>query len=322
VRKAVIDVGSNSVLLVVEELREGGWHPVHEATAVTALGEGTKSTGLLGEPGMTATLDALARFFEKARELGAESITAAATMAARIAMNTPDFLARAEAQETPVVVLSGEDEAELGFHSVADDPLFAQYSRLSIVDPGGHSTELMTADRIDGRWEVRFRRSYPVGTLGLKSTVLTDESPGVMQILAAVEQIDDLIGLAYLPRQCGHVVVLGATGTNLVTIRERMTGWDPERVHGQWLDYEEVSKAVGWMMPMTDAERADIVGMEPGREKTLPAGALILERFLHCLRALGCSVSVRGWRHALLEKPPRPSGGEGVGGEGTARVRD
>ncbi|HEY0868536.1 MAG TPA: hypothetical protein VGE01_14225 [Fimbriimonas sp.] len=303
-RKAVIDVGSNSVLLVVEEHRDGGWHPVAEATAVTALGEGTRGTGLLGEPGMGHTLDALRKFYAKARELGAEEVRAAATMAARIATNTGEFLARAEAQGTPVEVLIGEEEADLGFHAVADDPLFANYPRLSIVDPGGHSTELLTADRTDGGWDVRFRRSYPIGTLGLKSTVLTDESPHTMQILGAIEQIDDEVGLVYLPRQCGHVVVLGATGTNLVSIRERMAEWDPDRVHGQWLDYEEVSKAVGWMMPMTDAQRAAIVGMEPGREKTLPAGALILERFLHCLRALGCSVSVRGWRHALLERGP------------------
>jgi exopolyphosphatase/guanosine-5'-triphosphate,3'-diphosphate pyrophosphatase len=74
-------------------------------------------------------------------------------------------------------------------------------------------------------------------------------------------------------------------------------------VHGAYLDYEEVSKAVGWMSRMTDAERAAIVGMERGREKTLHLGALILERALHAFRALGTRVSVRGWRHALLESP-------------------
>jgi exopolyphosphatase/guanosine-5'-triphosphate,3'-diphosphate pyrophosphatase len=81
-----------------------------------------------------------------------------------------------------------------------------------------------------------------------------------------------------------------------------MTEWVPERVHGQVLDYEEVGRAVGWMMPMTDAQRAAIVGMERGREKTLHIGALILERFLHALRAPECAVSVRGWRYALLEE--------------------
>jgi exopolyphosphatase/guanosine-5'-triphosphate,3'-diphosphate pyrophosphatase len=301
-RKAVIDVGSNSVLLVVEEWTDAGWRQIYETTAVTALGEGTKATGLLGERGITATLAALERMYREARELGADEIVAAATMAARIAKNTSEFLGRAEAQGTPVFVLSGEDEADLGFHAVADDPTFEEYSRISIVDPGGHSTELLTADRTSEGWRVTFRHSYPVGTLGLKSEGLGEESPGYSSILAATVHIDDLLGLNYAPGEAGHVVVLGATGTNLVSIRDRLATWQPERVHGAYLDYEEISKAVGWMMPMTDAERAAIVGMEPGRERTLHIGALILERFLHALGAPGCSVSVRGWRHALLER--------------------
>lgn len=300
-RKAVIDVGSNSVLLVVAEKKDAGWVPIYEATAVTALGEGTKTTGLLGEPGMTATLDALREFFAKARELGAEPIICAATMAARIATNTPDFLARAEAQDTPTFVLSGEAEAELGFLAVAEDPLFADRARLSIIDPGGQSTELVTADRVDGEWKIQFRRSYPIGTLGLRSTHLPNERLEPREMLRAITFVDDLIGLAYRPAEAGEAVVLGATGTNLITIREKMTDWQPEKVHGAWLDYEEVSKAFGWLAPMSDEERAAVVGLEKGRERTIHLGALILERFLFALRSHGCRVSVRGWRHALLD---------------------
>jgi exopolyphosphatase / guanosine-5'-triphosphate,3'-diphosphate pyrophosphatase len=302
VRKAVIDVGSNSVLLVVAEQRDGHWHSIHEASSVTALGEGTKATGLLGEPGMSATLGALRHFFESARGLGAKDVLAAATMAARIAQNTQDFLTRAQGQGTPVTILSGEDEAELGFQAVATDPMFASEPRLSIIDPGGHSTELVTADRKSDGWKVRFRRSYPVGTLGLRSSHFPEERLESVRIFQGVSYIDDLIGLAYLPHQSGVAVVLGATGTNLISIRDHLLEWDPERVHGAALDYEEVSKAFGWLGAMNDAERAGVPGMEKGREKTIHLGTLILERFLYALRTEGCRVSVRGWRHALLER--------------------
>jgi exopolyphosphatase/guanosine-5'-triphosphate,3'-diphosphate pyrophosphatase len=56
------------------------------------------------------------------------------------------------------------------------------------------------------------------------------------------------------------------------------------------------------MMPMTDEQRAAIPGMEPGRERTIHIGALIAERSLYALSCNGCYVSVRGWRHALLEQ--------------------
>ncbi len=299
--KAVIDVGSNSVLLLVERYNDGRWLPLFESTHVTGLGRETNRTGRLSEEGMAETLGALATCFEQARAHGATDIVAAATMAARIATNSDEFLARAQAQNTPVVVISGDEEAEYGFRCVAEDPLFAHEPRLTIIDVGGHSTELMTADRTPRGWQTLFRRSFPIGALGLRAGVLSDPSPAIPARLHAVAQIDDTLGLTYLPHSCGRVVTLGATGVNLITIRERMAEWDSARVHGQELDYEEISKAVGWMFDMDDAQRAAIVGMERGRERTLHIGALILERFLHAVKSLTCTVSTRGWRHGLLE---------------------
>ncbi len=299
-RKAVIDVGSNSVLLVVEERIDDIWQPVYESSEVSSLGVGTKETGLLSEEGMSYTLDALRRAYAKAEELGVDETVAAATMAARIAKNTHEFLHRAVQQRTPVFVLSGDDEADLGFQAVANDPIFDKHPRLSIVDVGGQSTELVTADRSQG-WVTRYRKSYAIGTLALRGSTLSDEANGPEEVLTASSQIDQILGETYYLDNAGHTIVLGATGTNLITIREKMVEWDPAKVHGQWLEFGEISRAVGYMMPMTDSERGAITGMEKGREKTLHIGSLILERFLFAIKAGGCSVSTRGWRHALLE---------------------
>jgi exopolyphosphatase/guanosine-5'-triphosphate,3'-diphosphate pyrophosphatase len=286
------------VLLLVAEWSEGTWIPRFETTRVTALGEGTKQTGVLSESAMERTLVALSELFRLAAHHGAESIVAAATMAVRIATNAEDFRQRAAAQGTPVRVLSGTDEAELGFRAVANDPEFARCERLSIIDPGGHSTELVTAIRRDGDWEVRFRQSFAVGALGLRGV---GESLDSLSVFRLAGEVDELLPFCYRPGAAGRVVVLGATGTNLVSIREGMTEWDPGRVHGQTLTYEEVGRAVGWLAAMSDAERGTIKGLERGRERTIHLGALILERFLFALRAEECAVSVRGWRYAALD---------------------
>ncbi|HZH98149.1 MAG TPA: hypothetical protein VEX38_04195 [Fimbriimonadaceae bacterium] len=299
-RRAVVDVGSNSVLLLVSQESEGGWKPVLETTEVTALGEGTKQTGLLNERAISDTLAALRRAHQAATEAGAAEVWAAVTMAGRIARNSDELLTRAEKQGTPLRILSGDEEARLGFLAVAEDPVYAQEGRLSVVDVGGHSTEVVCAQRDESGWKVEFRVSFPVGTLGLMSAMRNPETPRGEDLLTATVELDKLLDIAEPQGGFGCVVALGATPTNLITIRERMQKWQPEKVHGQYLDYEEVGRAVGWLCGMTNEQRKAVRGMETGREKTLHIGALILERALHRLHAEGCRVSVRGWRHALL----------------------
>lgn len=301
--KAVIDVGSNSVLLLVAEKRRGRWKAVLETSVVTALGEGTRGTGMLSEESMGATLDAVRSAFEDARAAGAQSTVAAMTMAGRIARNAGDFLERARQQGTPISILSGDREAELGFLAAAEDVEFSHYGCLSTIDIGGHSTELATAHREGGEWIVRLRKSFAIGTLGLREQMVNGETLGAAEILQCSSAIDEAVQLTYLPGQAGHVVTLGATGTNLVSIRDEMERWQPEKVHGALLTYEEISQAVGWLCSLNDFERRALKGIEQGREKTIHLGALILERFLHAVRAEESSVSVKGWRFALLNHP-------------------
>ncbi len=298
-----MDVGSNSAILTVATRQDDNWTPVYESTAVTALGEGTNTTRLLSERGICDTLDALARAFSEARLHGARNVNAAITMAGRIATNTNDFLQRAKAQDTPVFVLAAEREAELGFRSVAEDPLFQDKPRISVVDVGGHSTELATGVNFDGNWESRYGRSFAIGTLGLRDMLPGNRPAGPGDILRISRLIDDAIGLEYLPNQAGEAVALGATGANLASIRNGGP-WQAGLWHGSKLEFEEVARAAGWLCSMTDSERAAVPGIEPGRERTVHLGALLLERYLFALKVDDCLVSERGWRYGLLNYPP------------------
>lgn len=298
-KRAVIDVGSNSVLLTVCERTPNGWDEIEWSSVVTGLGTDTRRTGVLREDAQAKTLEAIGEAFTIAKTYGAPCV-AAATMAVRIATNSSEFLARAERQGTPVLVISGDDEAQLGLEAVMSDPTFQSHQRVSVIDPGGHSTELTTAQRTPEGFEVVFRKSFPIGALGLRETTLGADAPDRAARLRAVVEIDDLLALQYLPQQAGTAIALGATPTNLVSIRNAPMG--KTDVHGEYLDYEEVSKAAAWLSDMPETKRAEVPGLEPGREKTIHIGALILERFLNSIHVLGCHVSTRGWRHALLDK--------------------
>ena len=296
----MVDVGSNSVTTTIAERGRDGWRPLFDGAEVTALGEGTKETGRVRPEAIARTLAAVAQSAERARGLGARLVVGT-TMAARLATNAGDLLAAAAAQGTSLTVLSGEDEARLGTAAILDDPHYAGIEDLAILDLGGHSTELT----ILRERAVRFSRSLPIGTLGLRGR-LPQETVGGPEMLGASVALDEEIETGYdrsaapLPTG-GTVVALGAGATTLVALREGLTMWDAARVDGAALEYEEVGRAVGWLMGLTEAERRAALPLSPGLARTIHLSALILERFLYALRAEGCRVSVRGWRHGLLE---------------------
>ncbi len=296
-RKCIVDVGSNSVLTLIAERHNGVWRPIFEDSKVTALGEGTKTTRQLSEKGIKATLDALKTAFNLADQHRAEP-HAFGTMALRIAQNADQFLALANAQGTPVQPISGNDEADLSMRSVTEDPMFATSQRITVVDIGGHSTEFATSESSRSL----FQKSLPMGTLSAREQFMCTESVTGVELLNASARIDDLIAFRFLPNSFGTVVVVGATGTNLITIQNRIEVWDPNKVHGECLTYETVSRAVSNLCALNDRQRASLVGIEPGRERTIHIGALILERALFALGAEQCFVSVRGWRYAMLNR--------------------
>lgn len=300
-RRAVIDVGSGSVVTLVSQNLGDGWTDVASKSEGTLLSEDLLTTGTLREDRMRETLAALARGFAFAAEHGAAATLAIGTMALRRASNASEFLEAAAEQGTPVRVISGEREAELGFLAVVTAPRFAEMSCLSILDVGGQSTEFTIAERNGATWSRRFSHSFPTGTLQLRSQFLKEQSPDGGHILNAAAWLDDLIGVEIPPADTGPMVQLGAPGTDLITLREGLTTWQPAKVDGAYLDYEEVGKAVGWLMRMDDASRQALPGLEQGRGKTIHAGCLILERFLNAINASGCTVTIRGWRHAAID---------------------
>ena len=290
------------MLLLVAEFDGSDWSAVFESSEVTGLGTGLGSGGELQPESMSRTLDAIGEAYKRAAGLGAAKVIAAGTMALRIASNTSEFCEKAAAQGTPVEVISGEREAELGLRCVLEDPAFASHHCISVVDPGGPSTEIVIARRDGDSWKTLSSTSYEVGALGLCEEVLGYDSPDGGQRLAATAQIDSVLTAQPPASEPSIAVTLGATGTNLVAMREKMTEWDAERVHGAYLSYLEIGGAVGSLCDMTAAERSQLPGLEKGREHTIHAGALILERCLYLLHVEGCFVSTRGWRHALLEQ--------------------
>jgi exopolyphosphatase / guanosine-5'-triphosphate,3'-diphosphate pyrophosphatase len=143
IRRAVIDVGTNSVKLLVADVDGREIRPVSEQSQQTRLGHAFYQTHRLQAEAIAVTVRAVAEFAATAREAHASSIRVIATSAAREAVNRRELTAAIEqASGLKVEVISGEQEAALGFQGVASDPQFAQGPVL-LMDVGGGSAQFM-----------------------------------------------------------------------------------------------------------------------------------------------------------------------------------
>ena len=145
-RLAAIDVGSNSIRLVVAEAQPGGRYRVlDEERETTRLAKSLAETGKLDEESMQASLEALRRFKSIATGMGVEKIRAIATCAVREATNGLEFCRRVRQEvDLAIEIIDSDQEARLAFQSVRRRFDLAGKNTL-LADIGGGSTEIVLA---------------------------------------------------------------------------------------------------------------------------------------------------------------------------------
>jgi len=165
-RRAVIDVGTNSVKLLVADVSGREVQPVWEESKQTRLGRGFYETHRLQPDAIDATGKAVAQFSETAGKHQANSVRVIATSAARDAVNADELSSAIErASGLKMEIVSGEQEADWVFQGVTTDPTLAGPAgqMLLLLDVGGGSTELI----LGLGEQICFRQSFPLGTVRL-----------------------------------------------------------------------------------------------------------------------------------------------------------
>jgi len=299
-RVGVLDIGSNSVLLLVGERAGAGWRIVTDQTRITRLGAGFGKARLLQPEAIERTLQAVDEYLAQCRVLQVGRIVAAATAVVREAVN-PDAILQPLRERLPddaeLRVLSEADEARLSYLSVAlDETLGVGAAQLAVLDIGGGSVEVAL-----GRGaQVQAWRSFPVGAGRVREAYMPSDPPSPREVLAATRALDEAFApLRELP-QPDRVVSIGGTGVNLATLALGLTAFDPAQVHGVWFGDETPAALLERLLRLSDAERRALPGIEPDRAPLLHVGALILERALFALRREEVQVSTRGLRYGVL----------------------
>ena len=296
-RFASIDIGTNSVLLLVAERGpDGRFAAMLERAEITRLGRGVDKSRTLAPEAIEDTLKVLESYTAEARALGARAIAATATSAARDASNGSEFL-RAVAERTGVKVeiIAGEEEARLAFASAWAD--FGGEGPLVVLDIGGGSTEFIYGDSAGA---VTFRRSFDVGSVRLTERWIASDPPSAEERAKITAHLDETFLQLPAPPVGAHLVGVAGTVTTICAVARAIDPYDAARVHGARLTAIEVSSTLDRLCALPLADRRALPGLQPKRADVIPAGALILEAAARRLGANEVRVSDRGLRWGLL----------------------
>lgn len=287
---AVIDIGSNSVRLVVYDGATRSSTPLFNEKVLCGLGRSLVSTGRLGAEGIGRALATLRRFTAIAQMLGATTTRILATAAVREAGDGPQFIGMAEQIcGTKVDVLSGEREAELAAKGVQMG--FRSADGLA-GDLGGGSLELIDI----GSGGLQEAVTLPLG--GLR---LIDETGD--RIDKAVDLVDERIAaVRWAPKGRGRsFYAVGGTWRALAKMHMAQTHYPLHVMHGyaiparEAMEYCEMVRRTKKLSALTGIEEVS----RPRRE-VLPYGALALERLLKRIQPTEVVFSVFGIREGLL----------------------
>lgn len=310
-RRAVIDVGTNSVKLLVADVTRRDVLPIREESAQTRLGQGFYETHRLQPKPIAQTAEVAARFAEAARELSAQSVRVIATSAARDAKNPDDLVSAIErACGLKVEIISGEQEADWAFQGVTSAPLLAAKSLL-LLDVGGGSTEF-----IFGRGKrTYFRQSCPLGTVRLMEKIPHSDPPTSKELGDALAWVKRFLNEKVRPqlesalrqqassataRRQVQFVGTGGTATILARMEAKLDGFDRARIETTRLNRERVLWHMThlWSLPLERRKR--VVGLPANRADVILTGVLIYEAVMELFDFSELHVSTRGLRFAAV----------------------
>jgi exopolyphosphatase / guanosine-5'-triphosphate,3'-diphosphate pyrophosphatase len=279
-RTAVVDLGTNSVRLLVVEPRpwqpsgpSAGYVDLARDMVITRIGEGVDRTGALAPDALRRTIRVLERYGRRARALHARPLRVSATSAVRDAANRHELEEAVRAHAGSALrVISGEREADLTFRgAVAGLP---HDGPLAVLDIGGGSTEIVV-----GAADPQARISTRMGSVRLTERCVTHDPPTLEERTAMAEEVDRIMGeveRAVHPERAGSLIAVAGTATTIQAIALGLPWYDPEAIHRTTLSVDTAEHVREELAAMTSAQRAALPVMAPGREDVIVAGATIL----------------------------------------------
>ncbi|MBM4342153.1 MAG: hypothetical protein FJ100_02115 [Deltaproteobacteria bacterium] len=301
---AVIDIGSNSVcLLVVARLRDGTLSPVAKHKHVARLRDALDGEGKLTADGLQRFLAALHEFARVLENWQVGRVRAVATAALRAAGNGDELVELAE-RETGihVEIISGAEEARLAYLGVRHGLGAAASGSILCADVGGGSSELLVGDA----GAVLDSVSTALGALVVARTLLGPDPVGFAQVDSARAALKTAFAepTAVVGRhRIDLAVATSGTIQRVARIAQGLGGRTVDDVHRTVLTLPQLQMVIDALATAENQEsRLKIPAMDPSRADNLLGGALIFEAVAELLGLKAWTVSMDGLRMGVVSE--------------------
>jgi exopolyphosphatase/guanosine-5'-triphosphate,3'-diphosphate pyrophosphatase len=304
---AAIDCGTNSIRLLIADVRGGDITDVRREMRVVRLGQGVDATGQFAPEAIARTRAALIDYAGMLRANDVTRVRMVATSATRDAANRDEFFAMTADVLGDVVpgavaeVITGIEEAQLSFLGAVAE-LDSAGAPFVVVDLGGGSTEVVLGDhKVDGAYA---SFSMDIGCVRLTERCLHSDPPTAAEVAAAREVVRERLAdaLQVVPVESARTWVgVAGTFTTIAALAQRMTTYDAEAIHLSRVGFGELLPVCAELIAMTRAQRAALGPMHEGRVDVIGGGAIVVEELAHALRARAGIDSLTVSEHDILD---------------------
>lgn len=290
---ACIDIGTNSVRMILLDT-ERACIEADKYMETTRIGHGVDESKMLSEEGMKRTTDALETFYNLAKEKEVDEIIAIATSAVRDAKNRDVFLEQVKNIGIDVEMISGSEEARLGFLGVikgmALSGLVKPEENILVIDIGGGSTEMIVGNQAG----IIYDKSIDIGAVRLHDKFVTEDPVPLLE----QQDMADYIRLMIKPelnKICEYdikmIIGIGGTISTAGSMALGMEVYDRKRIHNYYVPLDIVYQLNRKLLSQTVEERQSHKGLQPKRADIIPCGFMILQLILLALEKDGISIS-------------------------------
>lgn len=295
---ASIDIGTNTILLLIAEVQPGGTIKVlHDEQVIARLGKGVDADRIINRETFTRAEHFLLLFKQTCSTFGVDKIFAVGTSALRDAKNSNEFVNYINDRiGIRIEIISGDEEAELTYRGGISE-FIGRAEKYSVFDIGGGSTEIIVGNPKN----ILAKTSVDIGSVRITERILKGSPPQETSLIEAHEFILSKIQKEHV-KDIHSTFVIGVAGTltTLAALHQKLPAYLPEKVSGYSLSFDDVCAMFALLKDKSVQQISSFPQISPGRADIILAGIMIL---MGCMEMSGIkqiTVSDRGLRYGII----------------------